>query len=78
VLERAGLVTSERRGRELRFAVQPERLDTAAEAMGRVAATWDRRLERIKRLAEVAHAGQQGPGESAGGRTSRSKKRGAT
>lgn len=58
VLERAGLVAGERRGREVRYAVKPERLDAAAEAMALVAATWDRRLERIKQLAEVAHAKQ--------------------
>jgi DNA-binding transcriptional ArsR family regulator len=56
VLERAGLVTGERRGRELRYAVQPERLDAAADSMARVAAIWDRRLERIKHLAEAADA----------------------
>jgi hypothetical protein len=41
VLERAGLVAGERRGREMLYAMRPERLDTAAEAMARVAATWD-------------------------------------
>jgi DNA-binding transcriptional ArsR family regulator len=64
VLERAGLVAGERHGREMRYTVQPERLDTAAEAMARVAAAWDERLERIKRLAETAHAQQrQSPSE---------------
>jgi hypothetical protein len=42
----------------VRYAVKPERLDTAPEAMARAAATWDRRLERIKRFAEAAHARQ--------------------
>ena len=45
-----------RRGREVRYAVRPERLDDAAEAMARVAAQWDRRLARIKRLAESVQA----------------------
>jgi hypothetical protein len=36
--------------------VRPERLDAAAEAMTRVAAQWDRRLARIKRLAESVQA----------------------
>jgi DNA-binding transcriptional ArsR family regulator len=54
VLERAGLVAGERRGREVRYAVMPERLDAATEAMARVAATWDRRLKKIKQLAEEA------------------------
>jgi ArsR family transcriptional regulator, cadmium/lead-responsive transcriptional repressor len=52
VLDRVGLVTGRRHGREVRYAIRPERLDEAAEAMARVAAQWDRRLTRIKRLAE--------------------------
>ncbi len=55
VLDRVGLVAGERRGREVHYAVQPERLDDAADSMARVAAQWDRRLARIKRLAESAH-----------------------
>ncbi len=55
VLNRVGLVAGQRRGREVRYAVQPERLDDAADAMARVAAQWDRRLTRIKRLAESLH-----------------------
>ncbi len=56
VLDRVGLVAGRRHGREVRYAVRPERLDDAAEAMSRVAAQWDRRLARIKRLAESAQA----------------------
>lgn len=56
VLDRVGLVAGERHGREVRYAVQPERLDAAAEAIARVAAQWDRRLARIKRLAESVQA----------------------
>jgi ArsR family transcriptional regulator, cadmium/lead-responsive transcriptional repressor len=56
VLNRVGLVAGQRRGREVRYAVQPERLDAAADSMARVAARWDRRLTRIKRLAESAQA----------------------
>ena len=56
VLNRVGLVAGVRSGREVRYAVQPERLDAAAEAMARVAAKWDRRLVRIKRLAESVQA----------------------
>jgi DNA-binding transcriptional ArsR family regulator len=52
VLNRVGLVNGQRRGREVHYAVRPERLDAASEAMARVAAQWDRRLARIKRLAE--------------------------
>lgn len=56
VLNRVGLIAGERRGREVRYAVRPERLDAASEAMARVAAQWDRRLARIKRLAESVQA----------------------
>jgi DNA-binding transcriptional ArsR family regulator len=56
VLDRVGLVAGQRRGREVRYAVRPGRLDEAAEAMARVAAQWDRRLTRIKRLAEAVQA----------------------
>ncbi len=56
VLNRVGLVAGRRRGREVRYAVRPERMDDAAEAMARVAAQWDARLARIKRLAEAVQA----------------------
>jgi ArsR family transcriptional regulator, cadmium/lead-responsive transcriptional repressor len=54
VLDRAGLVEGRRRGREVRYAVRPERLDDAARRMARVAADWDERLLAIKRIAEAA------------------------
>lgn len=56
VLNRVGLVAGRRRGREVRYAVRPERLDDAADAMARTAAQWDSRLAHIKRLAEAAQA----------------------
>ncbi len=54
VLDRVGLVAGQRHGREVRYAVRAERLDAAAESMARVAAQWDKRLARIKQLAESA------------------------
>jgi ArsR family transcriptional regulator, cadmium/lead-responsive transcriptional repressor len=56
VLNRVGLLEGRRHGREMRYTVRPERLDDAAEAMARVARQWDRRLARIKRLAESVQA----------------------
>jgi ArsR family transcriptional regulator, cadmium/lead-responsive transcriptional repressor len=56
VLDRVGLVAGQRRGREVRYAVRLGRLDDAAEAMACVAAQWDRRLARIKRIAESLQA----------------------
>ncbi|HEY2430552.1 MAG TPA: helix-turn-helix domain-containing protein [Acidimicrobiales bacterium] len=55
VLEDAGLVTRSREGREVRFAVRPQRLDEATRAMTELAGEWDRRLQAIKRVAEAAH-----------------------
>ena len=51
VLDRAGLVESRRRGREVRFTVRPERLDAAARDLADLAAAWDARLAAIKRMA---------------------------
>lgn len=56
VLARAGLVDGRRHGREVQYTVRPDRLDEVSQAMARVAASWDRRLGAIKRLAEAAEA----------------------
>ncbi len=56
VLERAGLIERRKRGREVLYQVQADRLDQAARAMSDLAARWDRRLAAIKQLAEAAHA----------------------
>ncbi len=55
VLDRAGLVGSRREGREVRYSVRPNRLDEVTRSMAEVAATWDRRLQTIKSLAEARH-----------------------
>ena len=52
VLDAAGLVESTKVGREVRYAVRPEPLDTTARWMASLAADWDRRLAKIKRVAE--------------------------
>jgi DNA-binding transcriptional ArsR family regulator len=49
-------VTGSRVGREVRYAVRPDALDTTARWMASLAAEWDRRLARIKRVAEAAEA----------------------
>ena len=54
VLDRAGLVEGGRQGREVRYAVRPERLDLAARSLARVASQWDQRLLTIKHIAESA------------------------
>ena len=54
ILERDGLVTTHRSGREVRYAVREERLDQARTAMAQTAARWDTRLTAIKKMAEQA------------------------
>jgi ArsR family transcriptional regulator, cadmium/lead-responsive transcriptional repressor len=56
VLERAGLVSRRKRGREVLYQIEADRLDQAIQAMAELAAQWDRRLATIKQLAETAHA----------------------
>jgi ArsR family transcriptional regulator, cadmium/lead-responsive transcriptional repressor len=56
VLERAGLVSRRKHGREVLYQVEAGRLDQAARAMAQLALQWDQRLATIKRLAEAAHA----------------------
>ncbi len=52
VLDRAGLVTRQRAGREVRYRVEPARLEATARQIAAVAAAWDRRLAALKVLAE--------------------------
>jgi DNA-binding transcriptional ArsR family regulator len=54
VLDAAGLVSSYRVGREVRYAVRPAALNATARWMAAVAAGWDRRLAKVKRIAEAA------------------------
>jgi DNA-binding transcriptional ArsR family regulator len=54
VLDRAGLVTRQRAGREVRYRVEPARLDATARQIAALAAAWDRRLAALKALAEEA------------------------
>jgi hypothetical protein len=60
VLERSGLISRRKQGREVLYQVEAGRLDQAARAMAALAAQWDRRLGLIKRLAETAHAETSG------------------
>jgi DNA-binding transcriptional ArsR family regulator len=47
-LNAAGLVTSERVGREVRFTVTPAPMAGAIEWMASVGAEWDERLKRLR------------------------------
>ena len=53
VLERAGLVNSAPEGRQTTYRVVTTELDQAARSIAEVASHWDRRLRRIKALAEA-------------------------
>lgn len=52
VLDEAGLVSRRRAGREVRYRVEPARLDATARRIAALAASWDRRLAALKALAE--------------------------
>jgi DNA-binding transcriptional ArsR family regulator len=52
VLSEAGLVTSSRHGRDVRFAVRTSGLSEAAAWLAQLAAEWDTRLAAIRRIAE--------------------------
>jgi DNA-binding transcriptional ArsR family regulator len=52
VLDRAGLVEAQRKGREVRYTVKPEKLTATARQLNAIAGEWDARLAAIKRLAE--------------------------
>jgi DNA-binding transcriptional ArsR family regulator len=54
VLERDGLVSAHRSGREVRYAIREDRLDEASTAIAQTAMRWDTRLTAIKKLAERA------------------------
>lgn len=52
VLEGAGLVTHEKHGREVLYALKLRRLDDARAFLEGVSASWDRAIERLRRLVE--------------------------
>lgn len=59
VLDRAGLVRVSPMGRERRYEVDEAQLDRAVAQLTSVGATWDARLQRIKRIAEAIQRTQQ-------------------
>ena len=52
VLEGAGLVTHEKRGREVLYALSPQRLAHARAFLDAVSASWDRAIERLRHMVE--------------------------
>lgn len=57
VLSRAGLVTSSKHGRDVRFAVETTDLARTADWLGQLAVEWDTRLAAIKQIAEALDRG---------------------
>ena len=53
VLDRAGLVHATSIGREKRYQVDDAQLSRAVDQLSSVGATWDARLQRIKKIAEA-------------------------
>jgi ArsR family transcriptional regulator, cadmium/lead-responsive transcriptional repressor len=53
VLERAGLVNSTPQGRQMTYRIRADEFDRATRSIAEVAARWDRRLRRIKAIAEA-------------------------
>jgi DNA-binding transcriptional ArsR family regulator len=60
VLDRVGLVDVLVAGRERRYAVDEAQLARAVAQLSAVGATWDARLQRIKRIAERIQRSKQG------------------
>jgi DNA-binding transcriptional ArsR family regulator len=52
VLEGAGLVTHDKRGREVLYALEPQRLADARGFLDAVSASWDRAIDRLRRIVE--------------------------
>ena len=52
VLEGAGLVKSEKRGREVLYLLQSQRLQEAQAYLEMIAAGWDEAIDRLKDLVE--------------------------
>jgi DNA-binding transcriptional ArsR family regulator len=59
VLDRVGLVRSTQEGRERRYQVDDAQLARAVAQLTSVGATWDARLQRIKRIAETIQQAQK-------------------
>ncbi len=50
VLDDAGLARSERRGREMVWAVRAERMADAQQYLAQISAEWDARVDRLRAL----------------------------
>ena len=62
VLDQAGLVHGATAGRERRYQVNQAQLARAVAQLAEVGASWDARLQRIKRIAEAIQRERDGDG----------------
>lgn len=75
VLEAAGLVDSERSGRETRFDARPDALRDLADWLSSTSDAWDRRLDRLARHAAQRVGRARGPAGPGGARPARRARR---
>jgi DNA-binding transcriptional ArsR family regulator len=52
VLEQAGVVVHERRGREVLYALDTRQVDEARAFLDRISAGWDRAIDRLRTMVE--------------------------
>jgi DNA-binding transcriptional ArsR family regulator len=52
VLEGAGLITHEKRGREVLYEVEARRLEEARAFLEMISAGWDRAIDRLRKIVE--------------------------
>lgn len=50
VLNRAGLISGQRSGQEVRYALVPGSLDEASEWIAQIGSRWDERLARLRQV----------------------------
>ena len=50
LLSRAGLVTGQRTGQQVRYALVPEPLDEVSEWIAEIGSRWDERLARLRQV----------------------------
>jgi DNA-binding transcriptional ArsR family regulator len=53
VLEGAGLVSHEKRGREVLYALEPRRLADARSYLDGISTSWDRAIDRLRQFVEA-------------------------
>ena len=63
VLEGAGIVSHEKRGREVLYALEPGRIDEARAFLDAISARWDRAIDRLRALVEDAPPERRRPRE---------------